>query len=57
MKEKGRFGISQSYVAPKAECILVEIQGMIMLGSDVMTGDATEEVVVLGGSWVDEPNP
>lgn len=57
MKEKGRFSLGQSYVAPKAECILVEIQGMIMLGSDVMTGDATEEVVVLGGSWVDEPNP
>lgn len=57
MKEKGRFSLGQSYVAPKAECILVEIQGMIMLGSDVMTGDATEEVVVLGGSWVDESNP
>ena len=57
MKEKGRFGISQSYVAPKAECILVEIQGMIMSSSDVMTGDATEEVSIIGGVWADEPNP
>lgn len=57
MKEKGRFGISQSYVAPKAECILVEIQGMIMSGSDVLTSEATEEVSIIGGVWADEPNP
>lgn len=57
MKEKGRFSLGQSYVAPKAECVLVEIQGMIMSSSDVLTSNATEEVVVLGGSWVDEPNP
>ena len=57
MKEKGRFSLGQSYVAPKAECILVEIQGMIMSGSDVLTSDATEEVVVFNGAWADESNP
>lgn len=57
MKEKGRFSLGQSYVAPKAECVLVEIQGMIMSSSDVLTSNATEEVVVFGGMWADEPNP